>query len=87
MVEEFWNCFICIAKYLTFLDSAVEMDGGGILDLFYFYCKIPDIIGWWRNFGTVLFALQNILTFLDSAVEEDCMYFNCPCKIANISGC
>ena len=30
--------FICTSKFLTFLD------GGGMLDLFYLYCKIPKII-------------------------------------------
>ena len=34
MVEEFWIYFICTAKFLT------SLDGGGILDLFYLYCKI-----------------------------------------------
>ena len=33
-VEEFWIYFICTAKFLT------SLDGGGILDLFYLYCKI-----------------------------------------------
>jgi hypothetical protein len=44
---------ICTAKFLTFLDS------GGILDLFYLYCKIHDIFGQWWNFGSILFVLQN----------------------------
>ena len=53
-VQEFWVYYICTAKFLTFLD------GGGILDLFYVYCKIPDIFGRRRNFGSILFVLQNL---------------------------
>ena len=54
------------------------LKGGGILDLFYLYCKIPDVIGWWRNFGTVSFVLQNIWLFW--TVEEVWMYFNYTAK-------
>ena len=36
------------------------LKGGGILDLFYLYCKISDIFGWWRNFRSILFVLQNL---------------------------
>ena len=56
----------------------LHLDGGGILDLFYLYCKIPDIIGWWRNFGTVSFVLQNIWLFWTA--EEVWMYFNYTAK-------
>ena len=44
---------ICTEKFLTFLD------GGGIQDLFYLYCKIPDIFRGWRNLGSILYVLQN----------------------------
>ena len=27
------------------------------MDLFYLYCKIPDILRQWRNFGSILFVL------------------------------
>ena len=54
-VEEYLRIyFICTAKFLTFLDR------GGILDLSYFYCKISDIFGRRRNFGSILFVLQNL---------------------------
>ena len=36
------------------------LKGGGILDLFYLYCKISDNLGWWRNFRSILFVLQNL---------------------------
>ena len=56
-VEEFWIYSICTAKFLTFLDV------GGILDLFYLYCKISDIFGQnsWHfctMVGSFLFVLQ-----------------------------
>ena len=52
MAEEFRIYFICTAKSSTFLD------GGGFQDLFYLYCKIPDILGRRRNSGSISFAIQ-----------------------------
>ena len=72
MVEELWIYLICAAKFLTFLDGGgiwiyfnwtlkylTFLHSGGILDVFWLYCKIPDISGCWRNFGSILFVLQN----------------------------
>ena len=49
------------------------LKGGGILDLFYLYCKIPDILGHWWSFGSISLVLQNYWKFL--MVEEFWIYF------------
>ena len=98
MVEELWIYLICTAKFLTFLDGGGILDlffltlkyltflvSGGILDVFWLYCIIPDSSGCWRNFGSILFVLQNpwhfwiytlkiswLFTFSKSA---DCLHF------------
>ena len=36
----------------------LHLDGGGILELFYLYSKIPDSFGRWRHFGSVSFVLK-----------------------------
>ena len=47
-VEDFGIYSICTSKFLTFSDD------GGIQDLFYLYCKIPDIFGRCRNVGSTV---------------------------------
>ena len=48
-------------KFSTWCDLTrfcLHLDGGGIMDLFNLYCKIPDIFGRWRNFGSIFFNLK-----------------------------
>ena len=78
MEEEFWTYFIFIAKFLTLLD------GGGILELFYLYCKISDFFGQWRKFGCILIVPAKFPTFLDVREILDLFYLNC--KIHDIFG-
>ena len=76
-VEEFRIYFICTAKFLTF------SDGGGIQDLSYLYCKIPDISRRWRNLGSILFVLQNSRHFWTVVDFE--IYFICTAKFLTLS--
>ena len=76
-VEEFRIYFICTAKFLTF------SDGGGIQDLSYLYCKIPDISRRWRNLGSILFVLQNSWHFWTVVDFE--IYSICTAKFLTFS--
>ena len=51
---------ILLHSYKESNKKTAFLDSGGILDLFYLYCKISDIFGWWRNFRSILFVLQNL---------------------------
>ena len=48
---------ILLHSYKESNKKTAFLKGGGILDLFYLYCKIPDILRQWRNFGSILFVL------------------------------
>ena len=51
---------VLLHSYKESNKKTVFLDDGGILDLCYLYCKISDIFGWWRNFRSILFVLQNL---------------------------
>ena len=46
------------SKWCDLTHLCLHLDGGGILELFYLYTKIPDSFGRWRNFGSILFVLK-----------------------------
>ena len=48
---------ILLHSYKESNKKTAFLKGGGILDLFYLYCKIPDILRLLRNFGSILFVL------------------------------
>ena len=51
---------VLLQSYKESNKKTAFLKGEGILDLFYLYCKISDIFGWWRNFRSILFVLQNV---------------------------
>ena len=50
--------FYAFSKWCDLTRFCLYLDGGGILELFYLYSKIPDSFGRWRNFGSVSFVLK-----------------------------